>query len=349
MDPMLKDVLAVPKMLRDRCPALSEEVRQVAKQIVSDYGNVPSNIIFTGMGASYFACYLPHYYLAEKGIKNDLFETSELLYYKIETMPDNCLLVCVTQSGETIEFKKLFPLLENKNVKILVITNNAKSTLQKYADYIINTNVEPDYSVAVKTYISALFSLYTLTQTLIGEPALTEKGLVQMADYAEDMINKRDNFAKEAARYINDKKFHFVTTARGSAIASALEASLLLREGAKEPCIDVSGGQFRHGSVEMVSDKTFVINFAPDDHTSDLALSLTKELLDYKAFVMLITNKKPQFTHKRLWVVETTPPDIYAAAITDIIPCFLFTWCVANKKGVVTGEFVNTVPVITVE
>ncbi|HEX2984732.1 MAG TPA: SIS domain-containing protein, partial [Ignavibacteriales bacterium] len=64
-------------------------------------------IIFTGMGSSYFISYAASCLFNDLGIHACAMNASELLYYNYSLITEKTLLVCISQSGESIEVVKL--------------------------------------------------------------------------------------------------------------------------------------------------------------------------------------------------------------------------------------------------
>src|SRR5699024_8925991 len=123
-------------------------------------------ILFTGMGASYFACHVPYNYLVINGEKSSLCETSELVYYQYQNIPEDSLIVMVSQSGESVELKKMLNKIP-KGSRVLTVTNNSVSTIGQHSHYIINLNINSDQGVAINTYISSILALLIFAQKLI--------------------------------------------------------------------------------------------------------------------------------------------------------------------------------------
>ncbi len=71
-----------------------------------------TNIILTGMGASYFSCYPLWLRLSNLGLPISLWETSELVNFAPNSIRNSTLVIAVSQSGESAEIKKLVEIKE---------------------------------------------------------------------------------------------------------------------------------------------------------------------------------------------------------------------------------------------
>jgi len=85
------------------------------------------------MGTSYFALYPACVYLNAHDMPAVMFETSELLHYYQGLVSDRVLVVVVSQSGETIEAKRLLDEVGDRTL-VVSLTNNAESYVARNSD-----------------------------------------------------------------------------------------------------------------------------------------------------------------------------------------------------------------------
>src|SRR5205807_485283 len=70
-------------------------------------GSTDRTIVFTGMGSSYHACYVPVTSLAEAGAPAVMVDAAELLHFRRPMLDGRSVLIAVTQSGESAEVVRL--------------------------------------------------------------------------------------------------------------------------------------------------------------------------------------------------------------------------------------------------
>src|SRR5579864_9665301 len=107
MSTMMDDILQQPAVLADVRKYYSSPgaipVRSLRK-LVSKW---PPVVVFTGMGSSLFAAYPAQAYLTSLGIRALVWETAELVHHHLKVLRPDALLVVVSQSGETVEIRRL--------------------------------------------------------------------------------------------------------------------------------------------------------------------------------------------------------------------------------------------------
>src|SRR5665811_676933 len=87
-----------------------------------------NEVIFTGMGSSYFAPHTAGCVLSQNGIASTNVNAGELLHYHLPVLREKALITCISQSGESYEVVKILEKISNDRT-IIGITNEEKSTL----------------------------------------------------------------------------------------------------------------------------------------------------------------------------------------------------------------------------
>jgi glucosamine--fructose-6-phosphate aminotransferase (isomerizing) len=104
----LKEIHQQPGALKKTLDIYRTESSQFLRRVRTIYKkNGCSKVLFAGMGSSFFASFVSCTYLNEHNIFSLANEGGELLYYTLRSIPENTLIVAVSQSGESIETKKV--------------------------------------------------------------------------------------------------------------------------------------------------------------------------------------------------------------------------------------------------
>lgn len=164
MDFLLEEILSQPRVLRATLDRYWEDeslLRPLAR--VMGRGRYQM-LLLTGMGSSYFALYPACTFLNEHGISAIMVEASELLHYYKDLISDRVLVVIASQSGETVEVKKLLDEVRD-GTSIVSITNDAKNYLARNNDLPLFLYAGQAMGPASKTYtatvtVSLLFAMY---------------------------------------------------------------------------------------------------------------------------------------------------------------------------------------------
>ncbi|MEW6228811.1 MAG: SIS domain-containing protein [Bacillota bacterium] len=307
------------------------------------------SVLLTGMGSSLFACQVAVNYLNERGITAWSMDAADLLYYNLNGVKEDILLVAVSQSGVSVELTKLLSRLP-AGLPLVGVTNVPSSPLGQRADFQLPIQVSPDRSVAVKTYTASVLILWLLSDSLAGEDerhgdhdqaAMAIKAMGRVIEDLETRLGQLEAFVG-LPTFVH-------CIGRGPSFSSAQEGALLFKEGAKIYAEGISGGQFRHGSIEVVQEGHLGVLFAPAGRSHDLNCRLAGEMVEAAGRVVFVSPAGPGFSHERLLHVPVEAVDEHLAPLPEIVPLQLLVSRLAARKGFEAGDFFNTVPVITKE
>jgi fructoselysine-6-P-deglycase FrlB-like protein len=298
----------------------------------------------TGMGASFFALTATRASL-DPALRLHWIDETGYLDENVERIsrPLDALLA-VSQSGETVEARKLLPKLGG--VPQVLVTRDVDSSLARQADVVLPQHCPADLSVSVQTYVTQIAVLELLAARVARretEPLLAD--LRSVADSAAVVLDTLRGPIQDAAVLLSDAD-QIYALGRGNSVASALGTGLLFKEAAKRDCEGMSSAQFRHGGVEVVSARTAALIFAggePDLRRLDE--NLARELVSYGSQVVVVTHD--DFAElDGVTVLRLPPGPASMRRILEILPSELMAYDLAERNNVVAGEFHNTVPVI---
>lgn len=336
--PLLLDILAQPEALTRIVNYQSTDGLMVLRQVAHELRRA-RQVVFGAIGASYNACIPTINYLAAHAILTQLIDAAELLHYTLGVFPRETLFVLVSQSGESIEIKKLIPKINERDGRIIGITNKPQSSLARDADIHLLINSPADHSVAIQTYSGSLLVLYLLgicVSTGGIENHLPEiDALIQEADQT---ITKYKSTSLNWLPFLREAGV-FYLLARGSSMATALEGALIFKEVAKFSVVAMGAGAFRHGTVEVVDSSFHGFIFAPDDITRQLNIGLAENLAEFGGQVRIIGPANSLSNQHRLewWHIPSVSP--FLAPILEILPIQIATYRLAECKGIKPSVF----------
>jgi len=337
MDYFLEEILSQPRILRATLDRYLEDkslLRPVGKAI--EQGNYQM-LLLTGMGSSYFALYPACIYLNEHGLSAIMVEASELLHYYSKLVSDRVLVVIVSQSGETVEVKKLLAEIRG-STSIVSLTNDAENYLAGNSDIPLLLYGGQEIGPASKTHtttilVSLLLAMY-LTTTM-------NKHRVQRLYAAVEAI---DSFFEQWGER-SDALFDFLgdvdylsLLGRGPSMASAMAGALILKEAAKMRAEGVSAGQFRHGPLEVVAPDFAAIVFAMKGRTRDINLWLAHDIAEFGGKVVIIGSDE-ELEGEKIFNLALPLLDEICSPLLEIVPIQLLSWRIAKEKGLPPGKF----------
>jgi glucosamine--fructose-6-phosphate aminotransferase (isomerizing) len=306
-------------------------------------------IIFTGMGSSYFTSYAASCLFNSLGIHSSfVVNTSELLYYHFSLVTEKTLVVCISQSGESFEAVKLLKQLP-PNVSCIGFTNEDKSTLSLATRAQLLSKAGKEEMTSTKTFTSLTLVICILGWYLSGKWGDEKKAQIkEVISGFESILSSRDKLVAEIFSFFGDIEFlQFI--GRGPSYSVVCQSELMFKEAGKLPSAGTLGGEFRHGPMEMVKPGFKAVLFAADGKTYSQSIKMALDIAKFNGKVLLITNKDPEITDSNVKVIVINQPDEYLYSIESIIPVQLMVNHFAETEGYEPGNFVHGGKVTLVE
>ncbi|MEN8229073.1 MAG: SIS domain-containing protein [Bacteroidota bacterium] len=350
MNKFLNEILEQPAALKETLEFYESEAGQEAIQkAISLYQNREiTEIIFTGMGSSFFTSYLASCLLNEYGIRTYAINASELLHYHFSLLHKNTLLVCGSQSGESYEIVKILQKLPEDR-SCLAITNEQASTLAQQGSEVLLSKAGHEEMTSSKSYVSIALVKLIFSWALAGK--WTDKkrdGIRQLIHNADELLNSYKNWMPEISRFLGDYD-NIEMIGRGPSYASVQQGALMFREAVRNPAGGNLGGEFRHGPMEMVKEGFRAVVFAPEGNTFDQSIKMAQDIARFKGKVMVITNSELKISEPNIHLFRIPVKDQYLFAIGSIIPLQLMVNFRAIDLGLQPGYFTRGAKVTKVE
>ncbi len=337
MDRFLEEMLSQPDVLRG-----------VAERYLSDHGLLApvaevwergrhQLVLFTGMGSSYFAAYPACIRLNAHGLPAVMLETSELLHYYAELLSPRVLLVAVSQSGETVEVRRLLEEMRGRTT-VVGLTNGEGSYLARNCDVPLSLAAGPELGPASKTYTAATMVLHLLALRLTaglggGRIAGLDAALAAM----EGFLGHWQEGVGDLAGAVRGATL-ISLLGRGASLGSAWGGALMLKEAAKANAEAMSAGQFRHGPLEAVAPGVAAILFAMQGRTREINLKLARDVAACGGRAITIGGEEG-LREEGILNLPLPPLDELWAPLVEIVPIQLLSWRLAQDKGLASGRF----------
>ena len=264
------------------------------------------------------------------------------MYYLPRLFDSQTLIIAVSQSGQSAEIVRL--LAENgRRAQIIAVTNTDDSPLALQADAVFLTSAGQESSVSCKTYVTALVVLSQVGALLgYADPRPIRSELEQAAPAAATYLNSwRDHVLELAAALDNVHNLFFV--GRGISLAAVGTGALITKESTHYHAEGMSSAAFRHGPLEMVSEKTFVGVFCGAETTLGLNAKLVEDIRRKGGRAELIGAEARRSSLRIPAVPESVIP------ILEILPVEMITLALAAQTGREAGRFSFASKVTTTE
>lgn len=310
-----------------------------------------SRLIFVACGSSYHAC------LATR----PLYERLTNMRVSVENSCDfvdrgvhvfaSDACVFVSQSGETADVIAALKIAKSRRAFCIGITNVVGSTIDRETQCGIHVNAGSEIGVAsTKAYTSQIVVLVMLALVLSRDSVSRQETrrdivqhLTQIPSLVDALLQHASGFEQLAEHMMNERSVIFI--GRRQNYATALEASLKLKEVSYLHCEGIIAGELKHGTLALIDENVLVVVIATDDVKMKINM---EQLKSRSARMVIVTDNPLEYVgvHDRVIAVPRTLPSL--RPILDIIPFQLLSYYIALKKGYNVDQPRNLAKSVTV-
>lgn len=336
----LQDVLTQPQELKQALAYYQSE--EVTGRLDEIAGLKPERVIFSGMGSSHFCALAPSLYLKQHGIPSEVISAGELLHYESAVLDERTLLVLISQSGESAEIVHMIEKLPEE-IKVIAITNQPGSTLDRRGNYSFRIHVSPEKSVTTRTYLGSAILAQLTAQALCGlrrEELWAKFNRITdcMEEYLKDYEAQMDRLKSFAGGMQ-----YLCIIGRGYALETVQAGALFMREVLRFPALDFDSAEFRHGPMEMVQQDFHGIVLAPSGATKELNIKLAEDIADKEGRVILVTDDTKTAAElegrDNVLVIRLPGTEEWLSPFLQILPIQLLANTLAQERNIPVGEF----------
>ena len=252
---MQREINEIPRMLRDISTAMANfnEARELFKN------HSFTSVIIVARGTSDNAGHYLKYLLeTQLGLPVGLASPSAATMYPTTFKYENCLLIAISQSGQSTDLLTFAKAAQSGGGFLLSITNNEDSPLAKLANIHIPVLAGPELAVpATKSYVGQLLISYLLVMAWAGKSVETEAIISSAEGILVDSVNY-----KEFAKNLDISKPIYIL-GRGFSYPNAKEFALKLQETCLVPVQGMSSSDFMHGPIASLNAAAQVIFVTP--------------------------------------------------------------------------------------
>lgn len=306
-------------------------------------------VILTGMGGSLHGAHPAHLALSRAlAVPVMLWESGELTQQAPQAVTPRTLLIAISQSGESGEVKRLTELPIRPGHAV-TITNGPDNALANWADLAITTEAGPERTASTKTYTAGLAALHLCVAHLTGDGDGARAGAeVQAAAKAiARMLEQMPAAARAAAAHLGHDA-PLTVIGRGDSFGTAAMAALLIEEAAKLSCEALTGGQFRHGPLELVRMGFRAVVFTGDGPARPLTEALVIRIAELGGRAVTIGTEPDKGTDA---VLALDLPQVAPGLLplVEIIPVQYLVIPLALARGFEPAAFLNARKITTGE
>lgn len=275
--------------------------------------------------------------------------------YSDPIINDKTLIICVSQSGETIDTLEALKYARSKGARSMSIVNVKGSTIARESEKVIYTNAGPEIAVAsTKAYTTQVAVFYLIAGKMAYlKNMLNDEGLGKytnelrnVADAVRDVVERKDDIHHLSNGMLTVE--HTFMIGRGLDYPALLEASLKLKEISYIHSEAFASGELKHGTIALITEKTPVIALMTQDNLMSKQVSNIREVQSRGADV--ISFVKSSLKTKDVECNFALPDlDDDFMAIPAVVALQLLAYYVSADKGLDVDKPRNLAKVVTVE
>ena len=310
-----------------------------------------------GCGSAYHVGVAAQYVLEDLAKIPVRVELASEFRYRDPLVPENTLVVIISQSGETADSLAALRKAKEQGAKTLAIVNVVGSTIAREADYVFYTLAGPEIAVATtKAYSAQLLAVYALAiafaqdrgQLTDDQAAALVRELVALPGKMERLLEDEARIQWFASKQIAAKDIFFI--GRGLDYAISLEGSLKMKEISYIHSEAYAAGELKHGTISLIEPGTLVVGVLTQQKLYEKTLSNLLECKTRGAYLMALTTYGNYSMEDNadfvLYIPKTDP---HFAPSLAVIPLQLLGYYVSVAKGLDVDKPRNLAKSVTVE
>jgi glucosamine--fructose-6-phosphate aminotransferase (isomerizing) len=290
------------------------------------------------------------------GIPCEVDLASEYRYRK-PIVDQGCLLVPVSQSGETADTLAALREGKSRGARVLAISNTRDSTIARESHDVLYTHAGPEIGVASTKCFTTQIAALDLLALKLGvsrrrlaaeeiETALAD--LRRLPRRVEETLQLDGAIRAIAQRYFRAPNFLFL--GRGIMYPVALEGALKLKEISYIHAEGYAAGEMKHGPIALIDENMPVVVIANRSAVYDKVLSNLEEVRARDGQVIAIASDGDDALAARADAVVRIPElGEYLTTILATVPVQLLAYHVATLKGTDVDQPRNLAKSVTVE
>jgi glucosamine--fructose-6-phosphate aminotransferase (isomerizing) len=277
--------------------------------------------------------------------------------YRDPYIDDRTLVICISQSGETLDTLAALREAKSRGARVLSVVNVVGSSVARESDDVFYTWAGPEIAVAsTKAFTTQLICMYLIALYMgrvrgilpDGEYRRILSELGEMPDKLAKLLEDEPKIQNIAKKIYKNERIFFI--GRGTDVSVALEGSLKLKEISYIHSFAIAAGELKHGTIALIDSDSLVVALASQDRLFEKLLSNIEEVKARGAYVIGLAKSGGLAIGKR------TDEAIYIPDCADevtpilaVVPLQLLAYHVAKLRGCDIDKPKNLAKSVTVE
>jgi glucosamine--fructose-6-phosphate aminotransferase (isomerizing) len=357
---MLKEIFEQPRAVADTLEGRLSGARVLPEAFGNDASDALArvrSVQIVACGTSYHAGLVARYWIESlTGIPCNVEVASEYRY-RGHVVPEGCLFVTISQSGETADTLAALRMAKELGYTgSLAICNVPESSLVRESDLVLLTRAGPEIGVAsTKAFTTQLVSLLLLTSVIGRDKGFareTEEQFValmrSLPGKIEEVLALDDIIQVLAERFV--EKHHTLFLGRGEHYPIAMEGALKLKEISYIHAEAYPAGELKHGPLALIDEDMPVVAVAPNNSLLEKLKSNLQEVRARGGELFVFADDRISMGQEPgVTVIKVPQVDGIISPLVFTVPLQLLAYHVAVLKGTDVDQPRNLAKSVTVE
>ncbi len=356
---MLKEIFeqpdAIEKCIQGRI-ANGQAVLPELDSIAEKLGKI-NRIVIVACGTSWHAGLVAEYAFEELCALPVEVEYSAEFRYRNPVIDENCLVIAISQSGETADTLAALREAKKHNAPVLSICNVMGSTIARESDAVIYTRAGPEIGVASTKAFTTQLAVLNLVALFIAlqrnsapESKVTDalNGLKSIPNAMRKTLEQSKTVEAIAGLYWD--KSNALYLGRGPNYPIALEGALKLKEISYLHAEGMPAAEMKHGPIALIDSNMPVVFIAVKDRTYEKVLANIEEVRARNGCVIAVSSEAAteikNLSDSVIYIAETIP---LFQPMLSVIPLQLLAYHIAKKRNCDIDKPRNLAKSVTVE
>ena len=316
-----------------------------------------SRIYIVGCGSAYHVGLMAKYAFEKIAGIPCFAEYAGEFRYENPVLGADCLVVIISQSGETADSLAALKQAREQGARTISIVNVAESSIAKMSEYSLLTKAGSEIAVATTKAFScqaAMLNMLCLSialrrgacSSVFAEIALNMSLLLPKK--MERILNDTKKIKKLAKQIKDTDKCFFL--GRNADYAAALEGALKLKEISYIDCVGCPASELKHGTISLIENGTVCFGIISNSRLLPKTVSNLQEVISRGADVTVFAPESLAQSLGRFNTVITYPDSIpFLTPSLEIVPLQLLAYYTAKEKGLPIDKPRNLAKSVTVE
>ncbi len=308
-------------------------------------------------GTSYHAGLTAKYWFEKLARVPCNIDVASEFRYRQPVIPDNTLVVTISQSGETAD--TLAALLEAKKLGVkyaLTICNAPESSLVRESDLVLMTRAGPEIGVAsTKAFTTQLASLLMLVIAIGRRFELSDENEQKIVSELFALPGKLESVLKldQQIEQLSEQfaeKHNALFLGRGTHYPIAMEGALKLKEISYIHAEAYPAGELKHGPLALIDSEMPVITVAPNNSLLEKLKSNMQEVSARGGqLIVFMDETLSAEKDENVQIIKMPKVSNVVSPIVYTLPLQLLSYHVAVLKGTDVDQPRNLAKSVTVE